>query len=413
MEEIAMEEIDMKVRLVIIIVCVALSAFFSATETAFSCLNRIRIKNLSEKGNSRATLVMKLINDYDTLLSTILIGNNIVNILCSSISTLLFVSLLGEANGASVATIVVTLVVLIFGEITPKSLAKEFPESIALTVAPFINLLRLIFTPANIIFAGWKKFVSLFVHKGNTESITDEELKTIIVEATEDGGIEKHESELLKNAIEFNELTAWDIMTPRVDVVGIDIDATPEEVRDTFIKSGHSRLLVFGEHTDDIEGILYQKDYYVNQDIKSVMRDPLVVNEATQIDKLLRILQKKKQQIALVVDEYGGLSGLITLEDIIEELVGEIWDEHDRLPKDIIKLSDKEYIVYGKSDIERVFEALGNAEESFNCHTVNGWIIDKLERLAKTGDVVRYENMKVEVLEASEKTVLKAKITLK
>lgn len=403
----------MEVRLVIIMACVALSAFFSATETAFSCLNRIRIKNLSEKGNSRATLVMKLVDDYDTLLSTILIGNNIVNILCSSISTLLFVSLLGEANGASVATIVVTLVVLIFGEITPKSLAKEFPESIALTVAPFINLLRLIFTPANIIFAGWKKFASLFVHKGNTESITDEELKTIIVEATEDGGIEKHESELLKNAIEFNELTAWDIMTPRVDVVGIDIDATPEEVRDTFIKSGHSRLLVFGEHTDDIEGVLYQKDYYVNTDIKSVMRDPLVVNEATQIDKLLRILQKKKQQIALVVDEYGGLSGLITLEDIIEELVGEIWDEHDRLPKDIIKISDKEYLVYGKSDIERVFETIGNSEESFNCHTVNGWIIDKLERLAKTGDVVRYENMKVEVLEASEKKVLKAKITLK
>ena len=155
-------------------------------------------------------------------------------------------------------------------------------------------------------------------------------------------------------------------MTPRVDVVGVNLDATPEEVRDTFIKSGHSRLLVFGEHTDDIEGVLYQKDYYVNPDIKSVMRDPLVVNEATQIDKLLRILQKKKQQIALVVDEYGGLSGLITLEDIIEELVGEIWDEHDRLPKDIIKLSDKEYLVYGKSNIERVFEALGNAEESFN-----------------------------------------------
>lgn len=401
------------VRLLIIGLCVIFSAYFSATETAFSCLNRIRVKNMAEKGNGRAKMVMKLIEEYDALLSTILIGNNIVNILCSSISTLLFVSLLGEAHGASVATIVVTLVVLIFGEITPKSLAKEFPEEIAMTVAPFINLLRIILTPVNIIFAWWKKFISLFIHKKNDDSITDEELLTIIDEATEDGGIEKHESELLKNAIEFNDLTAWDVITPRIDVVGISINATDEEVRNTFIKSGHSRLIVYVDNIDDIEGILYQKDYYIKQDIKSVMRDPLVVSESTQIDKLLRTLQRNKQQIALVVDEYGGLSGLVTLEDILEELVGEIWDEHDVLPKDIKKISDKEYIVSGKSDLEKVFDIIGNAEERFEYHTINGWIVDKLGHIANTGDIVRYENMKVEVLEASEKAVIKAKITLK
>ena len=273
----------MNVTLIIILLCIIMSGYFSATETAFSSLNRIRIKNMADKGNKRAALVLKLSEDYDRLLSTILIGNNIVNIACASLSTLLFVRLLGEDAGASVSTAVTTVIVLVFGEVSPKSIAKESPEKFSMFSAPILNFMAVLLTPLNFLFKQWKKVLSRFFHSSASQGITEEELITIVEEARQDGGIDEQEGDLLRNALEFNELKAADILTPRIDVVGVNVCAGAEEIASVFTETGYSRLPVYQDSIDNIVGILYHKDFYnkiygTGKGIKDVIRPAFLLH---------------------------------------------------------------------------------------------------------------------------------------
>ena len=414
---------DSSTSVLIIIFCVLFSGYFSATETAFSSLNRIRVKNLAEKGDKKAKLVLDLLENFDSLLSTILIGNNIVNIACASVATLLFVRLLGEEQGPSVATIVITIVVLIFGEVTPKSIAKENPEKFAMFAAPFLNVLMIILTPFNFLFIQWKKLISKIFHTENDYSITEEELLTIVEEAEQEGRIDEQESSLIRSAIEFSEQEAIDILTPRIDIVGVSYDATKEEIAQIFEETNYSRLPVYKESIDHIIGILYQKDFYNLDDeetsFEHIIRPAMFITESKKIGELLQELQQKKSHIAIVLDEYGGTTGIVTLEDILEELVGEIWDEHDEVINEIEKISDTEYIVHGSTNLEDLFEVLDmgmkiNEEvEEMEVVTVSGWVMEEvLERIPSKGDVGTWQNLKVTVLEMDENRVEKIKLVI-
>ena len=375
---------------IIIAICLIMSAYFSATETAFLSLNRIRMKNMADKGNKRAALVLELEEKYDNLLSTILIGNNIVNILSSSLATILFVKMLGDAKGASVSTIVTTVLVLIFGEISPKSIAKESPDKFALFSAPIIAVLVKILTPVNFVFAQWKKLLSHIFKSEEEPGITEEELLTIVDEAQAGGGIGEDERVLIRSAIEFDELEAVDIYTPRIDIVGIPVDMPKDEIAKIFADTGYSRLPVYEENIDQIIGILYQKDFYnfiyrSDVTIRDSVRPVIFTPKNKKIDDLLRELQQKKLHIAVAMDEYGGTAGIITLEDILEELVGEIWDEHDKVETEIERISDNEYLVAGKTKVEKLFECL-DREAEFDVQTVSGWVMELFECIPKAGD---------------------------
>lgn len=394
---------------IIIIFCIVMSAYFSATETAFSSLNRIRVKNMAEHGSKKASLVLKLSENYDSLLSTILIGNNIVNIACTSLMTILCVKMFNEDLGATISTVVTTVVILVFGEVSPKSIAKESAEKVACFSVPLLKIFIYILTPANFLFGQWKKVLSCVFKTSQDTGITEEELLTIVQEAENEGGIDKEEGSLIRSAIEFNELEAIDILTPRVDVVGVSIDLSKEEVAKVFTKTGYSRLPVYEGDMDNIIGILYHKDFYnyVNSsemEIKDAVKPVLFTTKRKNISELLKELQQKKLHIAVVVDEFGCTVGILTLEDILEELVGEIWDEHDEVVQEIEQIGEKEYHVSGKTNVERLFENLG-MEQEFDVLTVSGWVMEMLGRIPEEGDSFQYQNMKIKVEHMKEKRV--------
>lgn len=405
------------ISLFIIIVCIIMSAYFSATETAFLSLNKIRIKNLAEKGNKKAELVVRLSENYDSLLSTILIGNNIVNILSASMATVLFVKWLNPEVGPSVSTAVTTVVVLIFGEVTPKSIAKESPEKFAMFSAPILRTLVVLLTPFNFLFGQWKKLLSRIIKSEEDNGITEEEFLSIVEEAQEDGSINEQESMLIQNAIEFTEQEAIDVLTPRIDIVGVATDATKEEIAEVFTETAYSRLPMYDETLDHIVGIIYHKDFYNHvfngdKEVFEIIRPAIFVPKSKKISVLLKELQQKKSHIAVVLDEYGGTVGIITLEDILEELVGEIWDEHDEVSQDIIVKSEKECLVSGNANLEKVFDFLNLEmdEEHIDALTVNGWLMDILGRVPKENDVITYEDVTLTVLEMDEKRVEKVQI---
>lgn len=389
------------VYIIAMLACVIGSAYFSATETAFSSLNKTRIKTLAEDGHKRAKLVLKLSNDYDRLISTILIGNNIVNILAASLGTLMFVKLLGEDIGATVSTVVVTVVVLIFGEISPKSIAKDFPEKFAMFSAPIIQFLIWILTPLNFLFWLWKKFLSLFLKKKDDEKLSQAELLMFVEEVQEGGSIDTNEGHLLRNAIEFGDLKAEDILTHRVDLEALPVDATPEEVAEQFENSKFSRLPVYKEDIDHIVGILHLKDFYgingiTTQPISEIMTPPLFIHRTEKISDLLKQLQTTKSHMAVVVDEYGGTLGIVTMEDILEELVGDIWDEHDDVLEDVRNIGYDTYRVncsMSMDDFCQQFDIDAQSESS----TVNGWISEQLDKIPEKGEKFSYKNLDITV----------------
>ena len=404
------------ISLIIIVLCVIMSAYFSATETAFSSFNRIRVKNMAEKGDNKAQLVMKLAENYDSLLSTILIGNNIVNILGTSLATVLFVSWLGNEAGPSAATAVTTVVVLIFGEISPKSIAKEMPERWVLFSAPILRVFMIVLKPFNFLFAQWKKLLSLIFKSEEDTGITEEELLSFVEEAEQDGGIDEQESMLIKSAMEFTEQEAADILTPRIDITGVSTEATKEEVAAIFAETAYSRLPLYEETIDHIVGIIYHKDfhnyvYHTDKELSDIVRPVLFVPKTKKIGVLLKELQQKKSHIAVVLDEYGGTVGIITLEDILEELVGEIWDEHDEVSQDIEIKSEGECIVSGNANLEKVFEYLQlEIDDEIDALTVNGWLMDQLGRVPEMGDKVEYHNFEITVIEMDDKRIEKVRI---
>ena len=377
---------------VALVILVGFSAFFSASETAFSSLNQIRLKSRAEDGDSSAARVLNMAEQYDKLLSTILIGNNIVNIAAASIGTILFTQMLGAERGATVSTIVLAIIVLIFGEVTPKSLAKEMREKVATAVSPFLVLLMALMTPLTWLFTQWKKLLGHFVHSGEADTITEGELMTMVSEAENDGELTDRESELIRSAIEFDDVEVEEILTPRVDVVAVEDDIPLEELAQTFAESGYSRLPVYHGTIDNIIGVVHEKDFYIARLKKATKIDDLVVptlytTGSTQISQLLRTLREQHHHLAVVVDEYGGTEGIITLEDILEELVGEIWDEHDEVTEDFRKQSDGSWLVSGSASVDDLYEELDlPEEEDIDSNTVNGLVQEKTCHLPKVGD---------------------------
>ena len=381
--------------IIAIAVLVLLSAYFSATETAFTSANRIRLKNLAGDGNKKAKEVLDLSDNYDNLLSTILVGNNIVNIAMSSLATVFFLQLYPK-YGATIATAVITIVVLVFGEISPKSVAKEKAESFAMFSAPFISVIMTVLTPVNWIFSQWKKLLAKVFNVDGVRPITEDELLTIVEEAETEGGIDEGQSELIQNAIEFNELEAWDVLTPRVDIEAIETDEDKEEIAKLFMETGFSRLPVYEDDLDNILGVLNQKDfhnYIRNTDlpVSAYVKPVIFVAGSMKISQLLKRLQTAKAHIAIIVDEYGGTSGLVTMEDIIEELIGEIYDEHDGDQlQDIVQQQDGSYRVLCGSNIDKMFDYF-DVDEDMDCNTVNGWVVLQIDKLPEVGDHFVYE----------------------
>ena len=378
--------------IIALVFLVACSAFFSASETAFSSLNQIRLKSRAEDGDASAARVLAMAEKYDKLLSTILIGNNIVNIAAASIGTILFTRALGAERGATMSTIVLTIVVLIFGEVTPKSLAKEMPETVATAVSPMLNLLMVLFTPLTWLFSQWKRLLGHFVHSTEEDTITEGELMTMVSEAENDGELTDRESELIRSAIEFDDVEVEEILTPRVDVVAVEDNTSLDEVAQTFAESGYSRLPVYHDTIDNSIGVVHEKDFYLARlkketSLEELVKPTLYTTGSTQISQLLRTLREQHHHLAVVVDEYGGTEGIITLEDILEELVGEIWDEHDEATEDFHKQSDGSWIVLGSASVDDLFETLGLPEdEDIDSNTVNGLVQEKTCHLPKVGD---------------------------
>jgi len=400
--------------IIVLVILVAMSAFFSSTETAFLSFNKARMKSMAKQGNKKAQLVVDLEERYDKLLSTILIGNNIVNILASSMATVIFVGFFGNA-GVTISTVVMTVVVLIFGEISPKTLAKDHADSLAMLIAPIINLLMSLFTPFTWLFSQWKKLLTIiFPSKGET-GMTEEELLTIVAEAEEEGGIDEQESDLIRSAIEFNDRTAGEILTHRVDVISVDVTDSMDEVEKVFRESGFSRLPVCEDNLDNIVGIINEKDFHANRGAaspKDIMRPALFVTTASKTAALLETLQRAKSHIAVVTDEYGGTAGIVTMEDIIEELVGEIYDEHDEIIEEFKKLPDGSYQIDCTADLPKLQELL-NLSGEFDSATVGGWVLAQLERIPVVGDAFEYDNLSVRVTKVDSKRVLEINVTVK
>ena len=388
------------------VVCVIFSAYFSATETAFSTMSRTRMKTIAEdKNNKRARLALELVENYDKLITTILIGNKIVNIALSSIGTVFFVDLFvrmgkGESIGATVSTAVVTVVVLIFGEVTPKSIAKDIPERFAMFSAPFIKLLSVILWPVTFLFSAWKGLLSKIFKKDETK-MSQEELIMIVEEGQQEGAIDEGEGDLIKNAIEFNDIKAEDVLTHRTKLVGFQKGTDKSEIAEIFAESQFSRLLVYEDNIDNIVGVLHQKDFFTSRgiserDVNALLKKPIFIPPTDKLNDLLKKLQKEKSHIAVVVDEFGGTLGIVTMEDILEELVGDIWDEHDEVVENFVELSEGVFKVDATISVDTFFKFF-DVEFETESVSLNGWIMEQLGKIPDEGDSFIYETVKVTV----------------
>lgn len=394
--------------LIVILLCVALSAYFSATETAFNTFNKIRVKNLAEKGNKTAARALTLTENYDTLISTILIGNNIVNILGASLATIYFTNLLANTSMANLATTistaVMTLLVLTFGEICPKTIAKQTPDKFVLFATPIISALLVLFSPLSFVFKQLQNLLAKIFKADEDQGMTEEELISIIEEAAEDGNIDEEESTLIKSAIEFNELEVGDIFTPRIDITAVRSDISKQELAKVFTESGYSRIPIYDDDLDNIHGIVYYKDFFSDAfttkiAISEIVKPVMYVTKTQKINDLLKDLQEKQMHLAVVTDEYGSTAGIVTLEDILEEIVGEIWDEHDEIIEEIKEVGEGEYIVSGMANLDKLFEELEiEIDDELDTTTVNGWAMKILERIPEEGDSFEELGLTVRVL---------------
>lgn len=393
----------MSTYIIIMVICLIASAYFSATETAFSCANKTRLRALAEKGNSKAALAVSLAEKYDRLISTILIGNNIVNILLASVGTLIFVEELKLPSGAAISTAVVTVLVLIFGEITPKSIANDFPEKFAMFSAPMIRFFIWTFLPLNFVFSLWKKLIGKMFNVEEDDNMAQEELLMMVDEAEQDGDIDTDEGDLLRNAIEFSDLKAEDMLTHRVDLEALPEDATKKDIAQTFTRTRFSRIPIYKDNIDNIIGVIHQKDFYVGsgvttESIQDIISPVLFVHQSETADDLLKKLQKEKSHIAVVVDEYGGTLGIVTMEDILEQLVGDIWDEHDEVIEEFKELDDKNFIIDCNMNLDDFCEEFDIETESDSV-SVGGWVAEQIGNIPDVNDSFKFENLIITVTE--------------
>ena len=390
--------------IVVMMILVLLSGYFSATETAFSSLNKIKIKALLDKDgkrNKKAELVLKLSEDYNTLISSILIGNNIVNISLASLATVFFMQLNPE-NGASISTAVITIIVLIFGEISPKSIAKDCPERFAMFSAPYINIFITVLTPINFLFTQWKKLLSLIFRIEDDNKISSEELIMMVEEVEQDGNLDEEDSEIIKNAIEFTECTVESILTHRVDLAAVSVGMSNEEIAELFTESQFSRILVYENSIDNIIGVIHMKDFYTgsgmtDKAIRDIMTTPVFVQKSEKVNDLLKLLQKHKSHIAVVIDEFGGTLGIVTMEDILEELVGEIWDEHDEVIEFVKEINDKTSQVDCSMNL---VDFCDHFDIVIDCESMSlgGWIMEQLGKVPEIDDRFEYSNLDIKIL---------------
>ena len=403
---------------IVIAVLVLLSAFFSGTETAFSCANKIKLKSMVSQGKKHAKAVYNFADEkYDKLVTAILIGNNIVNLTASALGTILFGMLIKDGNlAATVSTAVLTVAVLLFGEITPKYLASVYPERFCFFCYPLMQLFYWILIPLSKIFDGYKALLAKIFKLKKDETVTDEELLSLVEEAEESGTLKEDESELVRSALEFDDLKVEDILVPRVDVYAVAEDATMEEVREIFQKTGYSRLPVYKETIDNVIGLIHERDFFGGYikgetEIGHLVQEIVFTTEYTRISGLLKQLQKQKIHMAAVSDEYGGLVGIVTLEDILEELVGEIWDEHDEEEVLFGKISDDEYWVDGKCELEALFDLyeLENEEDEYESNTVGGWVTEIYGGIPPIGECVKVKGLELKIVKATKQKVLKVR----
>ncbi len=390
-------EISNMLMIIIIICLLLISGFISATDASYKNLNRSKIRSLAMNGNKRAEKVNGLLDRQPELDWTMLICNTTVNIFVTLAAYIFFTGMLGR-GGLAVAVVVIVLIILVFAEISPNALSGRAPERFAMFSQPFASAMVTLLKPINFIFKGWKKLLYKIFKIDGEKGVTDEDLKNIVEEAETEGILEADRSELIQNAIEFNELTAEEVMTPRVDIKALDIDSTMEEVADVFRETGFSRLPVYDEDLDSILGVLNQKDFHnyivgTGRTISDFVKPVVFVATSIRIADLLKRLQAMKTHIAIIVDEYGGTEGLVTMEDIIEELVGEIYDEHDVvMSREVTELQNGSYRVMCNANLDKVFDFFGIEEELEEVNTVNGWVVIALDRLPKKGDVFSYES---------------------
>ncbi len=404
----------------IIVVLVIMSAYFSASETAFTSVNKIKIKNLAADGNRQAQRVLGLHSNYDKVLSTTLIGNNIVNICMTSIATVLFIRLCGS-KGPVVTTIVMTAVVLVFGEISPKTMAREKAEGFTMATSSILRFFMVLLTPLNIIFVSWQKLLFKVFRVEGTPGFSEDELLTIVEEAETEGSIQQEQSELIQNAIEFNDVEAEEVMTPRVDIVAIDLEASEDEIAQVFRTTGFSRLPVCEDNMDSVVGVLNEKDFYNyvyghQEKVADYIKPVVFVAESIKIAVLLRKLQAMKAHMAIVVDEYGGTEGLVTMEDILEEIVGEIYDEHDAImSQEITELQNGSYRVMANASIGKIFDFF-EVDKELKANTVNGWVVLCLDKLPEKGDtfqdVIEGKRFQGRVTKATDKKALEINLTV-
>ena len=373
-------------KLIIMAICLIGSAFFSSSETAFTCVSKSKLKTLAADGNKTAALALKMSENYDKLLSTLLVGNNIVNILLSSVATLWFLDLLrgttAETYAATISTAVITVVVLIFGEITPKSLAKDHSVGFTLGVTRILRLIQIILTPINLIFIGWKKLLNL-IFKPSNESVTEDEVLTLVDEAHEEGVIDEYNKELIENIFEFDDMTAGEISVHRTEITMLCIEDTVEEWNETIANSRYSRYPVYGESMDDIIGILNAREYFRIEEKtrENVMRDAMTpayfVPQGVKADVLFRNMKEKHEYFAVVLDEYGGLHGIVTLTDLVECIVGEFTetDEEAEAEQLIQESEDGKWEINGTAPITDVEEALAIKIDDEDSDTFGGYVL--------------------------------------
>ena len=402
--------------LVALVIMVFLSAWFSSTETACSSVNKIRLKSKAEDGNVRAQKALALLDQYDKLLSCILIGNNIVNLTAASLGTVLFTKLY-PVYGAAISTAVLTVVVLIFGEITPKTMAKDKPEKFCMRAVPILRVLLFVLTPLHLFFGLFSKVAMKLFHTSEEEGITEEELITMVEEAESEGGLEHHESELIRAAIEFNDMEVEEILTPRVDIVAAPDTVTMEDLAVLFAESAYSRIPIYHTSIDNITGLVHEEDFFSaryrnHTDVGSLISKVFYTTASAQISDLLRSLQRSKSHMAVVVDDYGGTMGIVTLEDILEELVGEIWDEHDEVIEEFKPQEDGSYLISCTANLDDLFDRFSIRATDIDSASISGWVLDQLGRLPVEGDRFVYENLDVTVTRLDHRRILEIRVAV-
>ncbi len=377
-----------------LILCIALSAFFSATETAYSACNRVKLKTVDGPRKEKARIALALLEKYDSLITTVLIGNNLVNIVGTAIATLLFTTRIlpgREDLATTAASVMMTVLVLFLGEVGPKTLAKQQPEKFAMAGSPVISFLMMILKPLDWLFALWRKLLAKLIKPEPEESQIEDELMTMIDEAQTEGDIEEEEVELIRSAIEFNDQNAEDIMTPRVDVTALEDTATIEKAADVFRDTWFSRIPVYHEDLDHITGILNEKDFYKMThegctDITKIMKEPVFAPASLSISNLLKLFRTSQTHLVILLDEFGGTEGIVTMEDVLEELVGEIYDEHDEVSEEVVEQEDGTLIVDGNMQLPELLEKFGPEKDEYDADTVGGWASEMLEKVPEVGD---------------------------